>query len=306
MLDDHLWQNPYGTFLGSDETHEEAPIVLFGAPLDSTTCFRPGTRDASRQIRYYSYNLEEYSIEQMAELLPGTFFDAGDLELPFGDAARALELIERATASFAGAGKLPVVLGGEHLISAGVARGLASVYPDAVILHVDAHYDLRTDYMGVELSHATAMNLCRDAFGMSTEDTPARLAQMGIRSGPRSEAEFARDHIPQLFPEGLADLRAQLTALGETWRGRPLYCTFDIDAVDPAFAPGTGTPEAGGLSSLQALEIMRLLPQHFDVIGVDIVETNPSLDHAGITCALVAKMVRELLISLSLHRTARA
>ncbi len=294
-----LWQAPYGRFIGSMESGADARVVVLGAPCDTTTCFRPGTRNGPREIRYYSYNLEEYSIEQDRELEPDFFFDAGDLELPFGNAARSLDIIEAAVSQILAAHKTPVLLGGSHLISAGVARGIAAHHPDTAILHIDAHYDLRADYMGEELSHATALNLCRDALGITVgPEEPMRHVQMGIRSGPKSEAHFARAHIPQLFPETVAELRAQLEELAHTWAGRKVYCTFDIDAIDPAFAPGTGTPEAGGLSSRQALEIMRLLPQHFDLVAIDLVETNPTLDPSGITCALVAKMLRELLIAL--------
>jgi agmatinase len=299
MQIDALWQAPFGRFIGSSESADDAQVIVLGAPSDTTTCFRPGTRNGPREIRYFSYNLEEYSIEQDREMLPDFFFDAGDLELPFGSAARSLDLIERAVSSILDAQKTPVVLGGEHLISAGVARAIASHHPDACILHIDAHYDLRVDYMGEELSHATALNLCRDALGITTEPgAPVRHVQMGIRSGPRSEALFAREHIPQLFPETVAQMRQELEELAHTWRGKKVYCTFDIDAIDPAFAPGTGTPEAGGLSSRQALEMMRILPGLFDLVAVDLVETNPTLDPSGITCSLVAKMLRELLIAM--------
>ena len=288
-----------GHFIGSAETLDEARVVMFGAPSDSTTCFRPGTRNGPREVRFYSHNLEEYSVEQDRELREGFFFDAGDLELPFGNAARSLELIEQAVDAILTREKTPVVLGGEHLISAGVARAIARHAPHAAILHVDAHYDLRADYLGEALSHATALHLCRQALGITPGAPEAsRHVQIGVRSGPKSEAHFARAHIPQLFPHTVKELHEQLRRLAERWRDRPVYCTFDIDAVDPAFAPGTGTPEAGGLSSRQALELMRVLPQHFDLIAVDIVETNPSLDPSGITCALVSKMVRELLIAM--------
>lgn len=294
----HIWHGPFGQFIGSASDATDADVVVLGAPFDSTTCFRPGTRLGPKEIRYYSYNLEEYSIEQDCELEEGFFYDAGDLELPFGSAARSLDMIEEAIASILEAKKIPVVLGGEHLVSGGVARGIARYYPDAVILHIDAHYDLRVDYMGEELSHATALNVCRNALQIGAEEEPVRHVQMGIRSGPKSEAMFARQYIPQLFPETVDQLREEIQSLAKTWEGKKVYCTFDIDAIDPAYAPGTGTPEAGGLSSRQALELMRLLPEYFDLVAVDLVETNPTLDNSGITCSLVAKMLRELLIAM--------
>lgn len=292
-----LLSKPYGTFLGSADSFETAPNILFGIPMDFTCCFRAGTRLGPKEIRYFSDNLELYSVEQDRELGAETFFDAGDVELPFGNPEGSLDAIEAVVDELLQKGKRPIAMGGEHLVSAGIVRAIARHYPDAVILHFDAHYDLRHTYAGQPLSHATALRLCWNALGMSAEDQPPRLAQIGIRSGPPEEAAFARQHIPQYHPENVSELRAQLEELVMLWQGRPVYCTFDIDAVDPAYAPGTGTLEAGGLTSRQALEIMRFLPR-FNLIGFDLVEVSPPYDQAGITSALAAKMIRELLIAL--------
>jgi agmatinase len=290
---------PYGTFMGflGASSFDDARNILFGIPMDFTCCFRAGTRLGPKEIRYFSDNLEDYSVEQDKQVVENSFFDAGDLELPFGNPAGCLEVIEEAASNILAAGKRPIALGGEHLVTAGLVRAVAKHHPDAVILHVDAHYDLRSHYAGEALSHATALRLCWQALGMTPEDSPARLVQLGIRSGPKEEAEFARKCIPQVHPDGVADLRARLEELVTLWGDRPVYCTFDIDAVDPAYAPGTGTPEAGGLTSREALELMRFLPK-FNLIGFDLVEVSPPLDHGGITAALAAKMVRELLIAL--------
>ena len=190
-------------------------------------------------------------------------------------------------------------------MSAGVARSIGRHHPDAALLHIDAHYDLRDDYEGEALSHATALRLCREAMEIGADEAGrARMAQIAVRSGPREEAEFAARWIPQYHPETVAGLEATLAELGERWAGRPVYVTFDIDGVDPAYAPGTGTPEAGGLSSRQALALMRALPRVFpDLVGLDLVEVNPSLDPSGITGALAALMVREFLIASRLARS---
>ncbi|MBA2664668.1 MAG: agmatinase [Bradymonadaceae bacterium] len=292
-----LLHQPYGSFIGSAQSAEGVRNVLFGIPMDFTCCFRAGTRLGPKEIRYFSDNLETYSVEQGRELREDSFFDAGDVELPFGNAAGSLEAIDAAVEAILASGKRPIALGGEHLVTAGIIRAIGRHYPDVVILHIDAHFDLRETYAGQALSHATALRQCWNTLGFSTSDSPSRLVQLGIRSGPREEAIFAREHILQLQVEGALDVRRQLESVRQMWGDRPVYCTFDIDALDPAFAPGTGTPEAGGLSSREALEIMRFLPR-FNLVGFDLVEVSPVLDHAGITSALAAKMIRELLIAL--------
>ncbi len=300
-----MLHQPYGSFIGSAPSMDGVRNVLYGMPMDFTCCFRTGTRLGPKEIRYFSDNLEVYSVEQDRELSEDSFFDAGDVELPFGNPAGSLDAIEAAVEEILAAGKRPIGLGGEHLVTAGVVRAIGRYFPDVVVLHIDAHFDLREDYAGEPLSHATALRQCWNTLGFSENDQPVRLVQMGIRSGPAEEAQFARKHIPQLHPDGVDEVRRQLAELSEMWGDRPVYCTFDIDAVDPAYAPGTGTPEAGGLTSREALEIMRLLPR-FNLVGFDLVEVSPPLDTSGITSALAAKMIRELLISLDVEDEKRS
>jgi agmatinase len=295
-----LWSNPYGQFLESASSPEGVKNILFGVPLDVTTSFRPGTRQGPRDIRFHSYNLENYSVEQGKELQPNSFYDAGDLDFAFGNVRDSLDMCADFVDAIIAQGKRPIAMGGEHLVTGGLMRGVARHYPDAAILHVDAHFDLREEYYGEELSHATALRLAWKALGRDDNERPEdgpHMVQIGIRSGPKSEADFVRGRIPQFTPDGVADLRRFIEELAETWKGRPVYCSFDIDAVDPAHAPGTGTPEAGGLSSREALALMRMLPK-FNLIGFDLVELNPTIDAGGITGNLAAKMIRELLIAL--------
>ena len=297
-LQSHFQTHPYGRFLGSADSADAVRDVVYGIPMDYTCCFRPGTRLGPKEIRYFADNLELFSVEQMRALEEESFFDAGDLELPFGNAGGALDVIADAVDGLLAAGKRPIGVGGEHLVTAGIIRGFARHFGEELcILHVDAHYDLRVDYAGCEMSHATALRRCWETLAMSVEDRPMRLVQLGIRSGPAEEALFAHEHIPQLHPRGEDDLVAKLEEVLAMWGDRPVYCTFDIDAVDPAYAPGTGTPEAGGLTSREALALMRFLPR-FNLVGFDLVEVSPPWDHAGITSALAAKMIRELLIGL--------
>lgn len=284
-------------FLGSG-TRDAASNVLLGIPLDETCCFRPGTRQGPREIRYFSDNLETFSVELGAELAEDAFYDAGDLDLTIGNPETALTEIADAVGEILDAGKRPICLGGEHLVTGGIVGAFAERHDDLCILQIDAHYDLRQEWLGSRLSHATVIRQCWETCGMSATDDPSRLVQVGIRSGPVEEYRFAQRSIPQFMPDGAASVEAFVDQLAARWAGRPVYCTFDIDAIDPAYAPGTGTPEAGGLSSREALAIVRSLSK-LDLVGFDLVEVSPPWDRAGITSALAAKMIRDLLISLS-------
>jgi agmatinase len=225
------------TFIGCEADFVDAQIVLIGAPFDSTTSYRPGTRFASADIRKESFGLEVYSPYQDKELDTLTVCDAGDLELPFGNAARALDVIEEASNEILSAGKLPFLIGGEHLVTLGIFRAVFKKYPDVHIVHFDAHADLREDYMGEVLSHATVIRRCHDLIG------DHKIYQLGIRSGEKAEFEFANNHVFQeKFTVDTVD--HAVAAL----KGKPVYLTVDLDVLDPSQMPGTGTPEAGGLT----------------------------------------------------------
>ena len=148
------------TFLGCESEYGEAVVVLFGAPFDSTTSYRPGARFGSREMRAQSFGLETYSPYLGKDLSDAAVFDGGDLELAVGDASLALGQIEDFAARVFKNGKIPVMLGGEHLVTLGAVRAAAAAYPDLSIVHFDAHADLREDYLGVRLSHATVLRRC--------------------------------------------------------------------------------------------------------------------------------------------------
>ena len=244
------------TFLGCDCEYEEAKAVLFGAPFDSTTSFRPGTRFASRTMRAESFGLETYSPYQDKDLTDIAVFDGGDLELCFGDTNLALGQIEEFAAKIVADGKLPVMIGGEHLVTLGAVRAVAKQYLDLHILHFDAHADLRDDYLGATLSHATVLRRSWELVG------DGRIFQFGIRSGDRSEFLWAKDHVTtQKFNfDGLEDVIQKLM-------GPPVYVTIDLDVLDPSVFPGTGTPEPGGVSFLQLLNAVLSLK------GLNVVES---------------------------------
>ncbi len=276
------------TFIGCDSEYEDSPIVLFGAPFDSTTSFRPGARFGSAAIRHESFGLETYSPYQDKDLTDGSVFDCGDLELCFGSAESALEAIEKRTEEILRDGKLPVMLGGEHLVTLGAVRSIAKKYPDLHIIHFDAHADLRDDYLGAKLSHACVLRRCHDLLG------DGRIHQFCIRSGDRSEFLFAREHT-DMHPFGFEGLSQLVDRLAES--RAPVYFTLDLDCVDPSAFPGTGTPEAGGVSFPELLRAM-LLVSRTNVVGADINELAPMLDPSGASTALACKVVREWLISL--------
>ena len=276
------------TFIGCDAPFDEAKIVLFGAPFDSTTSFRPGARFGSAAMRHESFGIETYSPYQDRDLLDYAVFDSGDLELCFGSAESALADIQARAEEILSAGKLPLLLGGEHLVTLGAVRAVAERYPDLHILHFDAHADLRDDYLGAKLSHACVIRRCHDLLG------DGRIHQFCIRSGDREEWRFAKTHT-ELHPftfDGLQTCCDELARLGA-----PVYLTIDLDCLDPAYFPGTGTPEAGGVSFPQLLQAI-LTAAKTNVVAADLNELAPMLDPTGASTAMACKVLRELLLAL--------
>ena len=272
------------TFIGCDAEYEEAALVLFGAPFDSTTSYRPGTRYGSSAIRHESFGLETYSPYQDEELEDYKVFDCGDLELSFGSPEAALADIEGLTKQILQDNKLPLLIGGEHLVTLGAFRAISEKYPQVHIIHFDAHADLREDYLGVQLSHACVMRRCYELVG---DD---RLHQFCIRSGTREEFRFAAEHT-QMHKFDFTGLAETIKQLGDT----PLYFSIDLDCLDPSAFPGTGTPEAGGFTELlQAIEIVC----RGNIVGADVNELSPMLDASGASTALACKVVRELILAI--------
>ena len=274
------------TFLGCDKEFDEARIVIFGAPFDSTTSYRPGTRFASKTMRAESYGLETYSPYQDLDLEDAAVFDGGDLELCFGDTNKALDVITDFTEEVMQAGKLPLMIGGEHLVTLGAVRSVAKHYPDLHVIHFDAHADLREEYLGATLSHATVLHRVWDIIG---DD---RIYQFGIRSGERAEFAWGKEHVHthKFDFEGLEEVIEKLA-------GKPVYFTIDLDVLDPSVFPGTGTPEAGGVTFLQLLDAIRKVGK-LNIVGCDINELSPLLDASGASTAVALKVLRELLLCL--------
>lgn len=269
-------------FLGSGASASDAVALILGAPFDGTTSFTPGTRFGPNRIREASIGLETYSpaLDRSLEHVP--ICDLGDLELPFGDVPEALEQIEGALRSLMATGAFPVLLGGEHLVTLPAVRACHSLHRDLAVVQLDAHADLRDAYLGQEDSHATVMRRSGEVVG------PDSVFQIGIRSGTREEFAFGRARSGGFVQDVLEGARSA----AERLRDRPVYLTIDIDVVDPAFAPGTGTPEPGGCSSSELLEAMSELLE-LNVVAMDVVEVNPMVDIGFTTSILGAKVVRE-------------
>ena len=275
------------TFIACDSEYEQASIVLFGAPYDSTTSFRPGARFGPSSIRHESFGIETYSPYQDKDLADYAFFDSGDLELCFGNSEEALQQIEERAETIFNDNKLPLLIGGEHLVTLGAVKAAIKKYPDLHIIHFDAHADLRNNYLGNKLSHACVIRRCHELTG------DQRIHQFCIRSGEREEFQFAKRHT-DFHPFHFNGLQETIQKL----ENKPVYLTIDLDCLDPSIFPGTGTPEAGGVSFSELLNAI-LITSKANIIGADLNELAPMLDISGTSTAVACKVLRELLLSLS-------
>ncbi|HCC00887.1 MAG TPA: agmatinase [Ruminococcaceae bacterium] len=274
-------------FIGCETPFNESETVLFGAPFDGTVTFRPGSRFAPAQMRPDSYGLESYSPYQDVDLEDAKIHDAGDLDLPFGNTAHALGAINEFVSHIVQANKRPLMIGGEHLVTLPALQAVYEKFPDICLIHFDAHTDLRMDYLGEKLSHATVMRRIWERLG---DD---RMFQFGIRSGLREEFIWARTHT-HLYPFNLDKLEGSVPL----FKDRPLYVTVDLDVLDPAVFPGTGTPEPGGVSFQELLHALCAL-RGLHIVGADVVELSPHYDNSGVSTAVACKVVRELALTMS-------
>ena len=276
------------SFLGCDAEYDEARVVLFGAPFDSTTSFRPGTRFAGPAIRGDSWGLETYSPYQDRDLTDCHIFDSGDLELAIGDSEKVLAVIEERAETILKDDKLPFLIGGEHLVTLGSIRAAARKYPDLHIIHLDAHTDLREDYLGVRLSHACVIRRCWEILGNG------RIHQFGIRSGEKDEFEWAKSGHTSLHPFDLEGLEETVESL----KGKPVYFTLDLDVLDPSVFPGTGTPEPGGIDYMTLQRAVIAVCQNVCLVGCDVNELCPPYDASGVSTAVACKIIREMLLAI--------
>lgn len=276
------------TFIACDGEYNDAKTVLFGAGFDGTTSFRPGTRFAPSAIRNDSFGIETYSPYQDKDMLDYSYFDSGDLELPFGSIKRTLSDIATRTDIIIADGKRPFMIGGEHLVTLGAVMAVSDKYPDLYIVHFDAHADLRDDYLGQKLSHACVLRRCHEIVG------DGHIFQFGIRSGERDEFVFASEHteMHRFNFDGLTETVSRL-------EGKNVYFTLDLDVLDPSVFPGTGTPEAGGVTFDELRRAVTLVCSKLNIVGCDVNELSPVYDPSGVSTAVACKIIREMLLAMS-------
>ncbi len=283
----------FNGFIGSTDDYASSRVVLFGAGADSTTSYRPGTRFGPAAIRSESYGIETYSPYQDRDLEDFPFFDSGDLEFPFGSPSRQLDMIESRTEEILSDGKIPFMIGGEHLVTLGAVRAAAKRFPDLHIIHFDAHADLREDYLGERLSHASVIRRCHDILG------DGRIWQFGIRSGTREEFAFMKAGHVTTEPFSCSTLPSLTPEFASSPSRPPVYLTIDMDVLDPSDFPGTGTPEAGGLRYDELRRAVTDILTRFRVVALDNVELSPPLDPTGRSTALSCKFIREQLLAIA-------
>lgn len=273
-----------------DKSYHEAEIAYFGAPFDGTASFRKGTRGGPEAIREDSYGLETYSPYQNLDLEEDSHvIDLGDLDFSSPEVHTVLQEIGDFARSIYADGKIPLMAGGEHLVSLPVITEAVKAYPDLHVIHLDAHMDLREDYLDEPLSHATVMRRVYDLVGTG------RIHQYGIRSGTKEEFHFSRECC-NTHPFSLQ----AMDGLAERLQGFPVYLSLDLDVLDPGIFSGTGTQEPGGISFQELLEgLLSLRGLH--IIGADVVELAPNLDPSGVSTSCACKAIRELALMISIN-----
>jgi agmatinase len=278
------------SFQSCKAEYNESNVVLFSVPLDNTTSYRPGTRFAGNAIRVESIGIEWYSPYKDMNLRDYSTVDVGDLELPMGLVEESLDIVYETVAKIIADNKKPMMIGGEHLVTFPVVKALMEKYEDLHIIHLDAHTDLRDEFLGRRLSHATVIKRCHDILG------DGRIFQFGIRSGEKQEFDFAKNghtFMQKFNFNGLADVIEKI-------KDKPVYITIDLDVLDPSIFPGTGTPEPGGVTFNDLLDAMQKFEKLNNVVGADLVELAPMLDSSNVSTVAAAKALREMI--LLLHR----
>ncbi len=280
-----LFDREGAIYMGASRDPEGCKVGLFGVPYDGTTSFRPGTRFGPAAVREVSTGIETYCPQLDLDLETMTYADLGAVEIPFGAPEPVLEAVHNATIHVQNLQLKPLMLGGEHSISSGAVAAVAKRHPDLALVQLDAHADLRDQWLGSRHSHACAMRRCLEVL-------PSReLLQIAIRSGTREEFSELRSSN-RLVPID------QMVCRLQNLRGQPLYLTVDLDWFDPAVMPGTGTPEPGGFLWQHFAELVNEL-RHHNLVGADVVELAPQLDRSGISSVLAAKVTRSLLLLMA-------
>ncbi len=274
-------------FLGCENTFEDAEIVIFGAPFDGTTTFRPGTRFAPQTMRIESIGLETYSPYFDLDIEDYKINDNGDLDLPFGSTEGVLNIVKDQVKKIFNCNKKPLMIGGEHLVSLPAIEEAFNKYKDLHIIHFDAHTDLREEYLGEKLSHSSVFKRVWDFIGDN------KIYQFGIRSGTKQEFYWAKEGHVYINKFNFDTL----DKIVEKLKHVPIYFSIDLDVLDPSIMSGTGTTEAGGVSFKELIDAIKEVSK-LNIIGADIVELSPHYDHSGVSTAVACKILREVLCAM--------
>lgn len=268
-------------WMGQNGDYESSDIVMVGIPFDGTVSYRSGSRFAPELIRTASWGLETYSPYFDKDLEKVNFHDAGDLELPLGNTHKSLEIIKENVEQIYTDKKRFFGIGGEHLVTLPAIQAISKFYDNIAVVHFDAHTDLRTSYLGEEMSHSTVMYHIGNIIGYEN------IKQIGIRSGTKEEYDLMKKYKTRLdFPEQLCKLK-----------NKNVFVSVDLDVLDPSLMSGTGTPEAGGLTFNELIDWFKCL-KGLKIIGADVVELSPHYDASGASTATATKVIRELLMCM--------
>ncbi|MEL6821995.1 MAG: agmatinase [Calditrichota bacterium] len=275
-------------FLECDALLEDAEIVVVGAGYDGTSSYRAGSRFAPQAVRAETlYSLESYSPYFKRDLIDLAVHDAGDIDMPFGDKSKALEMIGTTADEILEMNKQPFFIGGEHLITLPLVEAALQKYPNLHLIQLDAHLDLMDSLFGNRLSHGTVMRRIMDLVGCE------RIFQVGVRSGSREEFELAGKET-QFFPFNTLEFNAKANAIGD----EPFYLTVDLDVFDSSLIPGTGTPEAGGIFFPEFMQFLQAI-HSLNIVACDVVELAPRIDSTGASTAVASKVIREMLMAIN-------
>ena len=290
LKDLSLFNNDGAIFMSAQRCIDQCRVSLLGVPYDGTCCFRPGARFGPSAVREDSYGIETYCPQLNLDLEDINFADLGSLDVPLGDAKLTLDYIKDATDILLKNNLKPLIIGGEHSITSAVIKSIITNYPELIMIQLDAHADLRDEWLGSKFSHACTMKRCLDILPSK------KIFQIGIRSGTKSEF-LEMNNSQRLIQHTLGENAKSLEEALKSFKGRPIYLTFDLDWFDPSIMPGTGTPEPGGYFWRDFAAIIDVIKSH-NLIGADVVELSPKLDNTGISSILAAKVIRSLIMLL--------
>lgn len=265
-------------FIGATPDYNNSRIVMLGMPYDCTCSNRAGTRFGPQAARLESIGIETYSVYFDSEMEDIKFFDAGDLEYPFGNAQKALDITEENVDCIYNDNKKLLGIGGEHLITLASVKSVLKKHPNLAVIQFDAHTDLREQYLGEELTHSGVMYKIAKLIGFEN------IAQIGLRSGEKQEFELVNKYNT---------LKSNTYEL-DKFKNKPIFLTIDLDVLDPSLMSGVGTPEAGGLSYKELMDWLLYL-KDFNIVGADIMELAPDIDITKTSTATCCKLIREVL-----------